>query len=177
MKLKQVIAISLLTAIVSVCQAQQKSNIQQVDFDKKLPIYNLRSCIKEFFTAVTKSNSKFYDPKKYFYSVTITKGEKRNYLGIEVDRWNSARKIDYYAVVRLSSGTLLLRGDTAIDSLFTKKNSKDIEIKLKKNRNLEETTPYTVEPILQGILNTCGGKPLSVEVYTKGKIKGFEMKQ
>lgn len=161
----------------SFCNGQQKRKIQQVDFDKKLPAYNLKSCIKDFFASVIKSNLNFYNPKKYFYSITITKGEKKDYMGIEVDRWHSARKLDYYAVVKLSGGTLLLRGDTLINSLFTKENSKDIEIKLKKNPNLEEITPYTVEPILQGVLNTCSGRPLSVEVYTKGKIKGFEMNQ
>ncbi|HET7116644.1 MAG TPA: hypothetical protein VFI29_09145 [Hanamia sp.] len=181
MEIKNVIVLVCFGALLSLsCNGQKQSTNISTDssncFDKKLPEYQISSCISNLLESVVKSNSQFYDQKKYFYSLTLKKGDNQKYLNITPEEWHSATNMDYTGILKVRGVTFLCRGDFDKDSLFKKESSTFVRVKLKQSKDSADMLPFFTEPSLDGVFSDCKGLPIYVEVYTKGKILGFEKK-
>lgn len=143
---------------------------------KKLPEYQASLCISNLLSSVVKSNTRFYKPNKFFYSLTLKHGNNQKYLSIIPDEWHGAKNIDYVGILKIRGVTFLCRGDFDKDSLFKMQSTSFIKVILKQSKDSAYMLPFFTEPSLDGIFNDCNGIPIYVEVYTIGKIAGYEKK-
>jgi hypothetical protein len=144
-------------------------------FDKSLPVCNVKPCVRKLLEAVVVSNKQYYDSNKFFYSLFYKKVKGTRYLRISTDQWNDSQSLDYIGVLKLSDAIFLCKGDIIGDSLFSITNLKFVRIKLKSAKDSIKVH-FSIEPSLQGGYKECTGKLINLEVYTKGQIRGFDMK-
>lgn len=154
----------------------KSSNTDTIYFDKSLPVYQARACLSSLLTAVVKANKKYYSPDEFFYSLSFNKGKAVKYLNITAEHWTAAKSLDYSGVIKLNNATFLCRGDFATDSLFYKVKHDFLRVKL---RQINDRTdmPLNIEPSLRGAYQECMGERISLEVYTRGEMPGFKMKE
>jgi hypothetical protein len=69
-----------------------------------------------------------------------------------------------------------IRGDFKNSLTFYRIDSSILSVKLHKVEDNVNELLFALEPSLQGAYLDCHGWPISLEIYTKGKISGYEMK-
>lgn len=176
MRVKNILLLGFLVGLLSITSNAQKTSIDSNYFSKKLPEYQASSCLSNLFISIVKSNTRFYNPNKYFYSVTFNKRSNQKYLNVTPVLWRNAKNLDYTGVLKIRNVIFLCRGDFESDSLFKKKTSTTIRIKLQQSKDSTDWDPFTLDPSLDGVFYDCRGLPIHVEVYTEGKIQGYERK-
>jgi hypothetical protein len=155
------------------------SNDYVLDTDivnKKLPVYDAMSCINNLLKQIVKANHKFYDPKKYFYSLTLKRTNEKRYLVVEVVRYKSSSVMDYIGAIKVSDAIFLCRGDIATDTLFKLNNDTAISVCLK---SAEETdvSGMGMEPVLRGLYQECDKININIEIYTQAALPDYKMKE
>lgn len=182
MIIKNAILSSCLLMLLFVsCSAQKKVSMNTYSndsnyFDKRLPEYQVSPCLFNLLTSIEKSNTKFYSPTKFFYSLTFNKGNNQKYLNVTPEEWSNAKSMDYTGILKIKNVTFLFRGDFENDSLFKRKSLNRIRVKLQQSKDSTDIVPFFTEPSLDGAFYECKGLPIYVEVYTRGKVPGYERK-
>lgn len=172
MMIKIVIILSSLLINLSInCKGQEYDSI-----NLKLPGYQVDSCLSQLLATVAQSNKQYYSTDQYFYSLTLKEGKRSEYISITPDMWSEARHLDYTGILKISNVTFLFRGDFQHNSIFKRSPLPQTEVKLRQEKSGSDKEAFFIEPSLQGAYYECKGKPIYIEVYTKGKILNFEMK-
>ena len=141
---------------------------------KKLPIYRASPCIENLLRQVVKANRGYYDPKKYFYSLSFKREGDKRFLVIESGKYKSSRVFDYVGVIKIYSSIFLCRGDIATDTLFKSNNDAFVSIYLGGKKDTDDFD-YGVEPSLKGSYQECNGIKISLEIYTRATLPGYKM--
>jgi hypothetical protein len=144
--------------------------------NKKLPIYHAISCIDDLLKHVVNANQKFYDPKKYFYSLSLKRQGEKRYMVIESGRYKSSRAFDYIGVIKIGGSIFLCRGDIATDTLFKMNKNAFLKVYLESAKQ-SDNFDYGAEPSLRGSYQECTGINISLEIYTRGTLPGYKMKE
>lgn len=143
---------------------------------KRLPIYHSSSCIEELLRQVVKANRGYYDPNKYFYSLSFKKEGGKRYLVIESGKYKSSRVFDYVGVMKIYGSIFLCRGDIASDTLFKSDNDAFLSVHLERKK-VTKDFDYGVEPSLRGLYQQCNGIKISLEIYTRASLPGYKMEE
>jgi hypothetical protein len=143
---------------------------------KKLPIYDAIPCIDNLLKQVVKANHRFYDTKKYFYSLSFKKEGAKRYLVIESGQYKSSRVLDYIGVIKISGAIFLCRGDITTDTLFKISNNTFLTILLQGTKD-SEYIDYGFEPILSGLYQECTELKIYLEIYTRATLPGYKMNE
>src|SRR5450631_983484 len=141
---------------------------------KKLPIYHAVPCIDKLLRQVVEVNHKYYDPNKYFYSLSFKKEGGKRYLVIESSLYNSCKVFDYLGAMKISGSTFLCRGDIAADTLFIVNRDVFLDVYLKNTKKSNEFN-FGFEPSLRGLYQECNGIKINLEIYTRAPLPGYRM--
>lgn len=141
----------------------------------KLPIYKISPCLFGLLTEVAESNKANYNGDQLFYSVILGEGKKYKYINIKPERWVESRYLDYKGVLEINSMFFLFRGNLD-DTIFKKSSLPTVNVRLRQANDSLDTNSFFVEPSLRGVYHECKGMPIYMEIYTKSKIKNFDMK-
>lgn len=152
------------------------ANGDTASVDKNLPVYQAKPCLSSLLMAVGKANKKYYSPDTFFYSLTFLKAARVKYLNISVERWKAAKSLDYSGVIKFNYVIFLCSGDFATDSLFYKVNSQFLRIQLRQVNDSADI-PLNTEPSLRGAYQECNGQRISLEIYTRGQMPGYKMRE
>lgn len=172
MKIKKAILLSSLLIYITInCQAQEYDSSYL-----KLPGYQVDSCLFGLLATVAQSNKQYYNTDVYFYSLTFKEGTKSRYINITPEKWAEARYLDYGGILKIHNTSFLFRGDFEHDLIFKHSSLADATVNLKREKGDLDKGAAFLEPALQGEYYECSGMPIYIEVYTKGKIPGFDMK-
>ena len=166
----------LVVFLVTSClnDSTHAKNEQQVDI--RLEEFRVDKCLYDFLSSVVLSNRQFYQSTDYYYSFEFGLTADRRSLYIAPEKWKSARTLDYIGYVAVNGVLFLCKGSLSKDSLFHKTGKiKYADLILSKNELGRMQT--LSEPSLEGTLKLCPGMQLDVSVYTKGKIKGYLLKE
>lgn len=142
---------------------------------KKLPIYTANKCWNNLLSAISKSNVSHHNPHRIFYGIRLKK--QKDFLAIEIfiDRWHDSKELDYWGAVKINDDTFLLTGDHGNESLFERPTSAEMQINLSKTVTISDIPKPAIEPSLSGIIYSCSGFPIYVEIYTDSKIVGLKL--
>lgn len=143
---------------------------------KKLPVYDVISCIDNLLKQVVNANQRFYAPKKYFYSLSFKRQGDKRYLVIEVGRYKSSRVCDYVGAIKVGSSIFLCRGDITTDTLFKINKKAFLNVHLESAKQSDNFN-YGVEPSLRGVYQECRGINISLEIYTRATLPGYKMEE
>jgi len=172
MRVKKIILLGSLVAFMNIkCWSQE--------FDSgfiNLPVYELSPCLLGLLTAVTESNKDNYNKDEFFYSLIFEEGKKYRYINIMPERWLASSYADYAGALKINGMVFLFRGKLDRDSIFKKNLLDQIRVKLQHTKDDISNNSFFNEPSLQGVYHECSGMPIYVEIYTKSKIKDFDMK-
>ena len=141
----------------------------------RVPEYHASACIKKLFVAIVESNKQNYNPQDYFYSVTFKESNNVLYMTVSSVRWTQTSHLDYVGIIRLNKASFLLRGDLDKGGVFERDSNSVLSVLLKKEDS-DTSELFFNEPSLRGGYRLCKPMPIDLEVYTKNKISGFDMK-
>ena len=144
--------------------------------EKKLPIYHASPCIENLLRQVVKANRGYYDPKKYFYSLSFKREGDKRFLVIESGKYKSSRVFDYVGVIKIYSSIFLCRGDIATDTLFKSNSDAFLSVYLGDKKDADDFD-YGVEPSLSGSYQECNGIKISLEIYTRATLPGYKIEE
>lgn len=133
-------------------------------------VYTAVPCLSNLLVSIVDSNKQFYKNEKFFYSLTFKLNNGNRRITIEARLWDAPGKEQYKGVINIGNALFLCSGDLEKDSLFKAKSASVIKTRLKEECLENESYPYAEEPVLKGKFVDCRDKPISLEVYTKGKI-------
>lgn len=132
--------------------------------------YTAVPCLANLLVSIVDSNRQFYKNEEFFYSLTFKLNNGNRRMTIEARLWDAPGKQQYKGVIKIGNALFLCSGDLEKESLFKAKSTSVIKTPLKEERLENESYPYAEEPILKGKFVDCENKPISTEIYTKGKI-------
>jgi hypothetical protein len=142
--------------------------------NKQLPIYHAIPCVDNLLKQVVKANHKYYDAKKYFYSLSLKKEGEKRYLVIEAVQYKSSPVMDYVGAIKVSGAIFLCRGDISIDALLKLNGNNFLNVSLKSAKNADVFN-YGMEPTLRGVYQECDKININLEIYTRGTLPGYKM--
>lgn len=181
--MKKIIISWILIVFAFNCNGQVSDSIKSnhakstyvTSFDQRLPEYQVDACLYKLLLSVVRSNTQYYKPDKFFYSLIIKKREKYQDLFIMPELWKKAKRLDYVGVVRVTNMSFLCHGDFANDLLFHRKKGK-IKIGLTLTKDSSDSASFIQDPSLQGEFPLCKGHFMYIEIYTEGRISGYSSK-
>ena len=181
--MKKIIISWILIVFAFNCNGQVSDSIKSnhvkatyvTSFDQRLPEYQVDACLYKLLLAVVRSNTQYYKPDKFFYSLIIKKRKKYQDLFIMPELWKKAKRLDYVGVVKVANISFLCHGGFENDLLFHRKKEK-IRIDLALTKDSSDLASFIQDPSLQGEFPFCNGHFMYVEIYTEGRISGYNSK-
>ncbi|AXY73237.1 hypothetical protein D3H65_04270 [Paraflavitalea soli] len=149
----------------------QSSDSSQLE----LPVYQVDPCLRAILDEVVASNIQYYIPNNHFYAVSFLIGPKYRYLNISPQSREETSYRNYSGINKVGKMSFVLVGDFANDSLFEKTDLPKELVQIHMIHGYEKDL-YMKEPSLNGYYLGCKGKPVFMDIYTKGRIKEFEAK-
>jgi hypothetical protein len=158
-----------------VVNVYDKCGIDTGIVEKQLPLYLAVPCVDNLLKQIAKANHKFYDSKKYFYSLSFKKEGEKRYLVIEAVQYKSSTAVDYIGAIKVPGAIFLCRGDISTDTLFKLIDNDHLNVSLKSARD-SNVYNYGMEPTLSGLYH-CDKIIMELEIYTRAILPGYRMEE
>ena len=152
-----------------------RSGIDTGIVEKQQPLYLALPCVDNLLKLIGKANHKFYDAKKYFYSLSFKKEGERRYLVIEAVQYKSSTAMDYVGAIKVPDAIFLCRGDISTDTLFKLKDNAYLNVSLKSAKD-SDAYNYGMEHTLSGLYQ-CDKIFIHLEIYTRAILAGYRMEE